>query len=140
MKLRALTIFLILALAVFSGCSKDDSSLHAPVYYDGKISISNQSGVRIRLLEFTQTRGEQEYSYLLDRSLHSGFEFFFKNMLDGGDSDIFPGGDAVFVHYIADIPDPEYPSRPLFTHTIGHTINGVVVYYIKAGGHFSLSP
>lgn len=122
------------------GCSKDDAPTSIPIVYDGKIGIHNQSGVRIRLLEFRQVRGEIEFSHFLNRPLNSGFEYFFRNMLDSGESEIFPGGDEIYIHYIADVPNPENPSGPLFDHDIGHTVNGITVYYIKAGGGFSINP
>ncbi len=140
MKLRCLAIPLIFLIPAVLGCSGDKSPTSDPVYYDGKISIRNQSGVRIRILELAQTRDGQEHSYLIGRSINTGFEYFLLNMLDGGDSEIFPGGDIVRVHYVAEAPDPENPSQPLFDIHLGHTINGITVYYIKSGGRFSLHP
>lgn len=134
-------IFVILAgLAIGISCSEDNDP-YRPVYLrEGKISIFNQSGVRIRLMEFTQTRGEQEISTVLNRSMIDGLRYYFINILDGGDTDIFPGGDYITVRYIADVPNPNDPTRPLFDQTISHTVNGITVYYVKSGGRYTISP
>ncbi|UCC78354.1 MAG: hypothetical protein JSW64_08685 [Candidatus Zixiibacteriota bacterium] len=139
--IRRVTIFaMLLGLAVGIGCSENNEP-YRPVYLrEGKISIFNQSGVRIRLMEFTQTRGPEEITTVLNRSLSSGLRYYFINLLDGGDTDIFPGGDYITVHYIADVPNPDDPTRPLFDQTITHTVNGITVYYVKVGGRFSVSP
>lgn len=130
----------LFGLLLSLGCSENNNP-YDPVYLrEGKISIFNQSGVRIRLMEFTQKRGAEEVSAVLDRSLGIGFRYFFINLLDGGESDMFPGGDMITVRYIADVPNPDDPTRPLFDQTIGHTINGITVYYVKSGGRYSIHP
>ena len=136
---------LVILLSLFGillgiGCS-DNNNPYDPVFLrEGKISLFNQSGVRIRLMEFTQKRGDEEVSAVLDRSLGTGFRYFFINLIDGGESEMFPGGDMITVHYIADVPNPDDPTRPLFENTIGHTINGITVYYVKTGGRYSIHP
>ncbi len=138
---KRVTIFLVLmGLAICFGCSENNNP-YDPVYLrEGKISLFNQSGVRIRLMEFTQKRGDEEVSAVLDRSLGIGFRYFFNNLLDEGESDMFPGGDMITVRYIADVPNPDDPTRPLFDQTIGHTINGITVYYVKTGGRYTVQP
>jgi len=133
-------LLILFGLLLGLGCSENNKP-YDPVYLiEGKISIFNQSGVRIRMMEFTQKRGDDEVSAVLDRSLNSGFRYFFINLLDGGESDMFPGGDMITIRYIADVPNPDDPTRPLFDHTIGHIVNGVTVYYVKTGGRYSVQP
>jgi hypothetical protein len=138
---KRVTVFvLLLGLIVGISCSENNKP-YDPVYLrEGKISVFNQSGVRIRLMEFTQKRGEDQVSTVLNRSVSSGFRYFFINLLDGGESEMFPGGDKITIRYIADVPNPDDPTRPLFDQTIGHTINGITVYYVKSGGRYSVQP
>ena len=137
---RVTILLLLLGLIVGISCSENNNP-YDPVYLrEGKISIFNQSGVRIRLMEFTQKRGEDQVSTVLNRSVSSGFRYFFINLLDGGESEMFPGGDKITIRYIADVPNPDDPTRPMFDQTIGHTINGITVYYVKSGGRYTVQP
>jgi len=134
-------IFLILAgMVLCLGCTGNDNPYHPGYLREGKVSIYNQSGVRIRILEFTQTRGEEQISVVLNRSINSGFRYYFLNLLDGDDSDIFPGGDYITVRYRSEVANPDDPMTPLFDQTIDHTVNGITVYYVKSGGRFSIHP
>lgn len=128
----------LILLAV--SCSQDKGPYHPPYLVSGKVSIYNQSGVRIRLMEFTQKRGDEEVTVILDRRVNSGFRYFFINQLDAGGTDIFPGGDYIEVHYVADVPYPGQPNRPLFDQTFNHTVNGVTTYYVKSGGRYTVQP
>jgi len=137
---RVTILLLLLGLILGISCSENNNP-YDPVYLrEGKISIFNQSGVRIRLMEFTQKRGEDQVSTVLNRSVSSGFRYFFINLLDGGESEMFPGGDKITIRYIADVPNPDDPTRPMFDQTIGHTINGITVYYVKSGGRYTVQP
>jgi hypothetical protein len=140
MSKRLTILFALLGIIIASGCSENNEPFNPSYKRDGKISVFNQSGVRIRLLDITQIRGEEEASAMLNRTLNSGFRYYFKNILDGGDSEIFKGGDMVIIHFRADVPNPDDPSRPLFENTISHTINGVTEYYVKTGGRYSIQP
>jgi hypothetical protein len=134
-------IFLaLLGLIIGVSCSEEKQPYRPPFLVEGKVSIFNQSGVRIRLLEFTQQRGERETTVVLNRSIISGVRYFLINQLDPGNTDIFPGGDYIIIHYIADVPNPGDPSQPLFDQTIDHTVNGVTVYYVKSGGRYTVQP
>ena len=134
---------IIAALLVFAlgfACSENNEPFNPEYKRDGKVSIFNQSGVKIRLLEFTQIRGEEQAEEVLNRTINSGFRYYLKNILDGGDSDIFKGGDVVIVHFRADVHMPGDPSQPLFENTITHSINGITEYYVKSGGRFTVQP
>lgn len=138
---KRLAIFLTLAgLIICLGCSGEDKPFHPGYLREGKVSIFNQSGVRIRLLNYTQSRGDQEVGLVLNRSLNSGFRYYLLNLLDGGDTDIFPGGDYITVRYIAEVSNPDDPMTPIFDKTISHTVNGITVYYVKTGGRYTVSP
>jgi hypothetical protein len=127
-------------LVLCLSCSDNDKPFHPGVLREGKVSIYNQSGVRIRLLDFTQSRDGEEVSVVINRSLNSGFRYFLLNMLDGGDTDIFPGGDYITVRYRSEVANPDDPMTPLFDQTIDHTVNGITVYYVKTGGRYTVSP
>lgn len=138
---KRIVIFSILAgLALCLGCSENDKPFHPGYLREGKVSIFNQSGVRIRLLEYTQERGDQQVSVVLDRSLNSGFRYYLLNLLDGGNTDVFPGGDYITVRYRSEVSNPDDPLTPLFDKTISHTVNGITVYYVKTGGRYTVSP
>jgi hypothetical protein len=138
---KRITIFLILAgLILCLACTGNEKPFHPGILREGRVSIFNQSGVRIRLLDYTQSRGDEEISTVLNRSINSGFRYYFINLLDGDDSDIFPGGDRITVRYRSIVSDPNDPLTPLFDHTIGHTVNGITVYYVKTGGRYTVSP
>jgi hypothetical protein len=141
MMFKRVTIFLILAGLVFClGCTGNDKPFHPGYLREGRVSIYNQSGVRIRLLDYTQARGDEEINVVLNRSLNSGFRYYLLNLLDGGDSDIFPGGDYITVRYRSEVANPDDPMTPLFDKTIDHTVNGITVYYVKTGGRYTVSP
>jgi len=137
---RTVISLMLAGLFICLACSENNEPFHPQYLREGKVSIFNQSGVRIRLLDFTQTRGDQQVSTVLNRSLNSGFRIFLLNMLDGGNSDIFPGGDYITVHYRSEVSNPDDPMTPLFDQTIDHTVNGVTVYYVKTGGRYGVSP
>lgn len=133
-------IVALMGFIIGLSCSENNKQYNPEYKRDGKIGIFNESGVRIRLLEFTQVRGDQEASAVLDRTINNGFRYYLKNILDGGDSETFKGGDVVTVHFRADVSNPGDPSQPLFQNTISHTINGITDYYVKSGGRFALQP
>ena len=50
-------IFVIIGLSIF-GCSDGDKSPTNPIYTSGEFSIFNEADVPIRLMEYSQTRGD----------------------------------------------------------------------------------
>ena len=130
----------LIVLALTLSCSHEQAPYHAPYLVEGKVSIENQSGVRIILREFTQRRGNDEVTVMLNRGVNDGFVYYFRNQIDGGNSDIFPGGDYIEVHYVAAVSYPGDPNRPLFDQTLSHTVNGITVYYVKSGGRYTVQP
>lgn len=134
-------VLAILALAGIPGCSDGGNGPSGtPVLLDGEITITNNAEVTIRLVEFTQIRGELEYHGDINVKVYSGVRYNLKNRLDPGESIIFPGGDRVSVRFVANAPDPGNPERPLFENTVALTVNGNIVIVIKSGGEYNMGP
>ncbi len=142
MRLIALAgIILILALSGVFGCSDGDyAPSGSPVLLDGEIIITNDAEVTIRLVEFTQIRGDLEYHGDMNVRVYSGVRYNLKNRLDPGNSIIFPGGDQIWVKFVANVPDPGNPELPLFENTVDLTVNGNAVIIVKSGGAYDVGP
>jgi hypothetical protein len=144
MLLRLLAIagvFLILAFLGILGCSDNENIPGGPIIlHDGEITITNDAEVTIRLVEFTQIRGDLEYNGDMNARVHSNTRYSLRNKLDPGESIIFPGGDRVSVRFIADAPDPGHPELPLFENTVNLTVDGNTMIVVKSGGDYSMGP
>ncbi len=128
-----------MALAV-AGCSGKDKPSAPTALIQGKISVYNESDVSIRLTEFTQKRGELEYNTILNTSVYPNQSRKLYNLLDGGDTDTFPGGDQVSVEFQARVSDPNNPEQPLFENTASLIINGNNTILVKNGGEYGVGP
>jgi hypothetical protein len=134
-------LFLILAICGILGCSDGENTPSGPaVLFDGQITVSNDASVIIRLVEFTQVRGDLEYNGDMNVRVYPNIRYNLRNRLDGGESVIFPGGDRVWVRFVADVPDPGDPEQPLFENTVNLMVNGNTVVVVKAGGQYSIGP
>lgn len=134
-------ILLILALFGILGCSDNENTPSGPtVLIAGEITITNDSEVTIRLVEFIQIRGDLEYHGDMDARVYSNIRYSLRNRLDPGESTIFPGGDRVSVRFVADAPDPGHPELPLFENTVNLTVDGNTMIVVKSGGDYSMGP
>ena len=134
-------IFLISAFFGILGCSDSENIPSGPpVLLDGEITISNDADVTIRLVEFTQIRGDLEYHGDMNIRVYSNIRYSLRNKLDPGELIVFPGGDQVSVKFVADAPDPGDPERPLFENTVDLTVNGSTVIVVKSGGEYNIGP
>ncbi len=134
-------IFAALVFVVVLGCSDGEyAPSGSPVLRDGEITITNDAGVTIRLVEFTQIRGDLEYRNDINIRVYTGVRYNLRNRLDPGQSIIFPGGDRVSVKFVADAPDPGDPERPLFENTVGLTVDGNTLIVVKSGGEYDTGP
>jgi len=125
----------------FLACSSGEDKPNAPpTLISGRISIYNQTDYPIRLLDFTQQRNDDQYQRMLNMRVYPRHSFSLKNYLDGGNSEIFPGGDRVWVTFASEMSDPENPGHPLFQNTVGLTINGNNTISVKDGGQYSIGP
>lgn len=129
-----------LASAALLACSGDDYSSGPVSYVQGTISVYNESLVSIRLTDFVQTRGELEHRSVLNITLYPNQSRYLHNMLDGGETNVFPGGDHVSVKFRSSQNDPENPRRPLFENTASLIINGNNTILVKSGGEVSIGP
>ena len=123
-----------------AGCSGDNKPSAPSPLTQGKIMIYNDSQVSIRLTEFTQKRGDLEHSTVLNMTVYPNQSRKLYNLLDGGDSDIFPGGDQVEVKFQARVSDPNNPGEPLFENTVSLIINGNNTISVKNGGEYGIGP
>ncbi len=141
MRLIRLTVKILPVIFIFLGCSSGEDITNAPPsYLRGEVVIRNESTVVIRLIEFTQIRGEIRHSNNLNIRVASGHGYTLTNRIDSGDSDEFPGGDLVTVRFVSEARDPGNPDRPLFENTISHRVNGNSTIYVKSGGRYGTSP
>lgn len=125
---------------VVAGCS-GDKKLNAPYSYSqGTISVYNESSVSINLTEFTQKRGDREINTVLNIAIYPNQSRRLYNLLDGGDTDTFPGGDQVWVKFQARVSDPDNPGQPLFENTASLIINGNNTISVKDGGEYGIGP
>ena len=132
-------VSLVLIAATVLACSSDKiTQSEPPVLFEGEITITNDAGVTIRLVEFTQRRGSEEYNGELNLTVYSGNRYTLWNELDGGDTHIFPGGDHVWLTFVAAVPTPGDPDVPLFENNVTLTVNGSAVIVVKTGGEYSI--
>jgi PKD repeat protein len=137
----AAAVLLVLPVFCILSCSDGENTPSGPaVLFDGQITVSNDANVAIRLVEFTQVRGDLEYNGGMNVKVYPTIRYNLKNELDGGESVIFPGGDQVWVRFVADVADPGDPEQPLFENTVDLTVNGNTVVVVKAGGEYSIGP
>ncbi len=137
--MRQLLITALSALSILA-CSGDDYSSGPATFAEGTISVFNESVVAIKLTDFVQTRGDLEHRSLLNITVYPNQSRYLRNMLDDGESTIFPGGDGVSVKYRANVSDPNNPGRPLFENTASLVINGDNTILVKSGGDFGIGP
>jgi hypothetical protein len=131
-------VSLILLAVLVLGCSNGENNpTIPPVYFDGEITITNDSDVNIRLVDFTQRRGSEEYSAEIDVRVYTNQRYLLWNYLDGGNTHVFPGGDRVWVTFVSTVQDPNDPNNPLFENTASLTVNGNSVIVVKSGGEYS---
>jgi len=131
----------VLCAMLMIACSRPSPGPTAPpVFYQGRVSIENNSGVSIRILGYTQVRGDRSAQAQLSVHIFSGQTFHFHNLIDEGGGLIFAGGDRVIVRYEADVADPDDPTQPLFRNTVEVVVNGSFRIWVKSGGDFGISP
>ncbi len=127
---------LILFLAF--GCSKDNRPAAPATYYQGGLSVSNQSDVPIIIVQMIQKRGTREVRQQMGNALHPGFSLALHNIMDEGGGLVFPGGDKVSVIFASEQRDPNDPTQPLFQNDVQLTINGSLVIQVKSGGRYQI--
>jgi len=142
MKVRFTAILAFLFLIGMVACSDNDNPAQSRPYQrlSGKVAISNGSNVPIVVVQYTQTRGDQQITIHLGSTLFPGYSVYLRNALDNNDSQIFAGGDRVQVEFRAAAPDPEDPGHPLFQNTVELTVNGSQMIHVKDGGDYGISP
>lgn len=128
------------ALLVMACSSGEDVPNSPPVLASGRISVHNETISPIRLLDFTQKRGEREEHAVLDIRVYSQQTRSLINLIDGGDTDIFPGGDRIQITFVSEAPDPNDPNNPLFENTASLTVNGSNIISVKSGGEYGIGP
>jgi hypothetical protein len=94
----------------------------------------------IRVLGYTQQRGDATVTMNLGVHLFSNQNYYLQNLIEHDMGQMFPGGDIVTVSYVADAPDPDDPTQPLFRNTVELTVNGTFFIQVKNGGLYSISP
>jgi hypothetical protein len=133
----------VLCIAVFVSCSPNDSSnmpYQPPAQVRGRIAVINESNVSIRVVGYTQERGDSTVSINLGVHLFPNQTYYLQNLIERSMGQSFMGGDLVRVTYLADAPDPDNPSEPLFRNTIELTVNGTYYIQVKNGGIYSIYP
>lgn len=133
---------LLMALAIIS-CSPNDSSnmpYTPPAQVRGRIAVINESNVSIRIAGYSQVRGDSSVSINLGVHLFPNQTYYLQNLIERSMGQSFMGGDLIRVTYIADAPDPDNPSEPLFRSTIELTVNGTYYIQVKNGGVYSIYP
>jgi hypothetical protein len=138
----ALTI--LLSLVVLIGCShnkvNNSTPNQPPVPQGGRVSILNNSDVSIRIAGYTQQRGSQIQQVQLWVHIFPNQDFILHNIIDPGQSQIFPGGDKLTVVYISEERDPNNPGQPLFQQTVVLTVDGNLLIHVKNGGLYGIMP
>ncbi len=129
-----------LMILISLSCSSEKKVNGPLIQYQGKISITNESYIRVYLVDYKQTRGEIQHSEHLNYLLFPGARFNLPNRLDPENGDIFPAGDNIDVRYVSAETMPGDPSTPLFDYTVSLSVNGNSVVHIKGGGDFGISP
>ena len=140
---RKLILLGITNLMILVSCSPHDSSnipIGPPVQIRGRIALINESGVSIRVVGYTQTRGETQMSVNLGIHLAPGQDYYLHNLIETNMGQVFLGGDIVQVDYVAEEPDPDHPSQPLFRDSVTLTVNGTFYIQVKNGGSYSIYP
>ena len=138
---RIAALWMMLAFIPILACSKNDPAPSSPpIFYQGRVSLENSSGVTIRLVGFAQMRGQTRVERELDVHLFTGQMYYFLNLIDPNQGHIFAGGDQITVRYVADEFDPDDPSQPLFQNSVQLTVNGSLVILVKGGGEYGISP
>ena len=138
-------VFAAFALGVIflTGCSHNkgtDPPYTPPEPREGRVSIFNNSGVPITIAGYSQTRGGQREQIQLWVHLFAGQRFALHNLIDPGQSQLFPGGDRLSIVYYADAPDPSNPTEPLFDGTVELMVDGSLIIQVKSGGEYGISP
>jgi len=139
-RMRKFSTILFPAAALFLACSQEDKPNTPSVLLDGRVSIHNQTSIPIKLLDFTQERGQTELTRVLDVRVYPMHQYRLINYLDGGSAEVFPGGDRVRIRFAAEAADPENPGNPLFENTVSLIINGNNTISVKNGGQYSVGP
>jgi len=137
------SLILITILAVIPGCSPNGSSnapYQPPAQVRGKIAVINESDVVIRVVGYIQARGDSTASINLGVHLYPNQTYYLQNLIEPSLGQTFLGGDLVTVTYVADAPDPDDPTQPLFRNTIELTVNGSYYIQVKNGGIYSIYP
>ena len=126
---------------LFLACSSGEDIPNMPsILLDGRISVFNHTGYPIRLFDFTHQRWSDEHQLVLNVRVYPNSTYRLRNLIDEGDTDIFPGGDHVWIKFVSDVSDPENPDRPLFENTANLIVNGNNTISVKSGGEYSIGP
>lgn len=141
-RLKISAIGAALIAIMFLACSGDEdtSPMGPPALFKGKISLLNNSGIPIRVLGYTQTRGTQQINVQLGIHMFPDQTLYLHDMIDGDHGLFFPGGDRIRVSYFAEAPDPDNPGQPLFSNSVELTVNGTLTIQVKSGGEFGIYP
>lgn len=133
----------LFALISFISCSPNGSSnmpYQPPAQVRGRIGVINESNVVIMVMGYIQQRGDSTVSVNLGVHLFPGNTYYLQNLIERSMGQTFLGGDLVTVTYMAEAPDPDDPSQPLFRNTIELTVNGSFYIQVKNGGIYSIAP
>jgi hypothetical protein len=135
---------LLLSFVLFTSCShnkiNNSTPSQPPIPQGGRVSILNNSEVSIRIAGYIQQRGSQTQQVQLWVHIFPGQDFILHNIIDPGESQLFPGGDKLTLVYYSDEPDPNNPTQPLFQQTVVLTVDGNLLIHVKNGGLYGIMP
>jgi|WetSurMetagenome_2_1015567.scaffolds.fasta_scaffold1036182_1 hypothetical protein len=142
MKVRVLLAALF-SLVFLAGCSHRKPVSYVsepPIPQTGRVAISNNSTVSVRIAGYVQTRGSEIRTVELWVHIFPGQNFTLHNLLDTDAGQLFNGGDKVTVYYISDATVPGNPWTPLFSETVEVTVDGNLMIYVNSDGLYTISP
>jgi hypothetical protein len=118
-------LWIILVLAVMTGCAPDDSNPSKPVIRaDGQIAIINIGDDPLIVADYYHIRGEQQAHEFLGVRVSSEETFRFDNLLEPAEGNEFRGGDEVKITYTSDAREDDNRSLTLFQRSLELTIDG----------------
>jgi hypothetical protein len=139
-KIALAALFGLIALTSCSHKKSNPIAPAPPIPQEGRIAVVNNSNVSIRIAGYTHVRGSVNQSVELWVHIFPSQDFILHNLIDPGQSQLFPGGDVITVLYYADERDPSNPSQPLFQETVQLTVDGNRLIQVKGDGKYSIFP